>query len=366
MPTTFDVFYLGNLAAIDPIEGDQTVDTAAVTSWLGTYGGPGNALAGNAIQDLTTGGTGFSGGLSNGAYDIDNNASNDEFVIDGVTKTHDATMVFNATITYTDGTTANITAVVFQTTDGDVYLAPETSSNADQALLEALPLQAIVLTSPIYANGTSDQGFNLTADRADADFIPCFTPGTAIATPRGEVAVEKLKIGDKVFTRDNGIQTIVWAGRRDLSSAEMAQNNRLSPVLIRAGALGHNLPETDLLVSPNHRILISGQNNEIFFEESEVLVAAKHLVHIDGVDVVTSQTGVSYVHIMFAQHEVILSNGAWAESFQPGEFVMKSIKSAQRDEIMELFPELATQAGADAYTSARKTLRKHEAQLLQV
>ncbi|MFT4706333.1 MAG: hypothetical protein ACJAXK_002283 [Yoonia sp.] len=362
MATSFDIFYLGNLTEIDPIEGDQTVDTAAVNSWLGTYGGPGNALAGNAIQELQPTGTGFSGGQSEG-YDLDNNVSNDQFLIDGVTKTHDATMAFNATITYTDGTTATITAVLFQTTDGDVYLAPETSNNTDQAALDALPLQSITLTSPIYANGT-DQGFYLFADRFDADFIPCFTPGTAIATPRGEVPVEALKVGDKVFTRDNGIQVISWVGGRTLSASDLKKTPKYQPVMVRAGALGPNLPETDLLVSPNHRLLMTGRDNELYFDEQEVLAAAKHLVHLDGVDVVEAISGIQYIHIMFAQHEVILSNGAWTESFQPGDYSLRGVGQEQRKELFELFPELATVDGVEKYGAARTTLRRHEAKLL--
>jgi hypothetical protein len=361
MPTSFDVFYLGTLAIIDPAEGNQNVSTTAVDSWLGTYGGPGNGLSGN-IQSLTTGGTGFSGGQST-RYDINNSASNDQFVIDGVVKTFDASMVFNATLTYSDGTTATISAVLAQTEDGDVYLMPEFSANQDQSKLEAKPLQSITLNSPIYGARVNGRGYNLNADRQDSNFIPCFTPGTAIATPRGEVAVELLAVGDKVFTRDNGIQKILWMGGRKVTPKDLAQTPGLQPVMIQAGALGPNLPETDLLVSPNHRILMAGGNNALYFEESEVLAAAKHLVHLDGIDVVEAVSGVEYIHIMFASHEVVLSNGAWTESFQPGEMSLRGIGSAQRAELFELFPELITD-GVNAYGAARTTLRRHEAKLL--
>ena len=64
------------------------------------------------------------------------------------------------------------------------------------------------------------------------------------------------------------------------------------------------------------------------------------------------------------QHEVILSDGTWTESFQPGDLSLAGIGNAQRTEILELFPELATREGVDGYTSARRTLKKHEAKLL--
>ena len=67
---------------------------------------------------------------------------------------------------------------------------------------------------------------------------------------------------------------------------------------------------------------------------------------------------------MFDQHEVILSDGTWTESFQPGSQTLAGIGDAQREEILELFPELATQEGVENYASARRSLKKHEAKLI--
>ncbi len=193
--------------------------------------------------------------------------------------------------------------------------------------------------------------------------IPCFTPGTLIATPQGERLVEDLQVGDRVITRDNGIQEIKWVGRKDLTGIELARKPHFKPILIQKGALGNNLPEHDMLVSPNHRVLVANDKTALYFEEREVLVAAKHLTGLDGVDEVES-LGVSYIHVMFDQHEVILSNGAWTESFQPGDYSLKGIGNAQRQEILELFPELEHEDGLKAYGSARRSLKKHEAALL--
>jgi len=193
--------------------------------------------------------------------------------------------------------------------------------------------------------------------------IPCFTPGTRIATPQGERLVEDLQPGDRVITRDNGIQEIKWVGRKDVAASELDRNAHLRPILIRKGALGNGLPEHDLLVSPNHRVLVSNDKTALYFEEREVLVAAKHLTGLPGVDEVDS-LGVSYIHIMFDRHEVVLSNGAWTESFQPGDHSLKGIGNAQRTELFELFPELVKEDGLTAYSSARRALRKHEAMLV--
>ena len=215
------------------------------------------------------------------------------------------------------------------------------------------------------------QFFNSDGDKVGDDLnfeeienvIPCFTPGTLIATPKGERRVEDLKVGDRVITRDNGIQQIRWVGAREMTAADFGRAAHLRPVLIRQGALGHDLPERDMMVSPNHRVLVANDKTALYFEEREVLVAAKHLTGLDGVDVI-DVSGTTYIHVMFDQHEVILSDGTWTESFQPGDMSLAGIGNAQRAEILELFPELATTDGIAGYSSARRSLKKHEATLL--
>ncbi|WP_438975166.1 Hint domain-containing protein, partial [Roseicyclus sp.] len=195
--------------------------------------------------------------------------------------------------------------------------------------------------------------------------IPCFTPGTLIATPRGEVPVESLREGDRVITRDNGIQEIRWVGNRTLSRDELALNPSLKPILIKAGSLGQGLPERDMVVSPQHRLLIAGDRTQLYFDESEVLVAAKHLVNNGAIQTLeTLRT--TYIHFMFDRHEVVLSDGAWTESFQPGDQTLGAMGQAARDEIVALFPELATAEGVADYAAARRALKAHEAKLLQL
>ncbi|MEP4198187.1 MAG: Hint domain-containing protein [Aliishimia sp.] len=197
----------------------------------------------------------------------------------------------------------------------------------------------------------------------DIESIICFTPGTLIATPKGERLVQDLTAGDKVFTRDNGVQQIKWGGRRDVSASELTNKPKWNPILFQKGALGRGLPERDLLVSPNHRMLLTADMAEVMFGEREVLIAAKHLTGLDGVTQVTS-SGVSYLHIMFDQHEIILADGSWTESFQPGDTSLRGIGDAQRGELFSLFPELNTKQGLRSYGAARKSLKKHEAQVL--
>ncbi|WP_333684687.1 Hint domain-containing protein [Pontibaca methylaminivorans] len=193
--------------------------------------------------------------------------------------------------------------------------------------------------------------------------VPCFTRNTLIATPCGARPAEDLREGDRVLTRDNGFQRFFWHGSCRLSGADLAASPHLAPVLIRAGSLGEGLPLRDLLVSPGHRLLLAADRATVLFEEREVLVAAHHLTGCPGVER-PSCRGVTYVHFMFAQHEIVLSDGAWSESFQPGDHSLTGVGAMQRKEIFALFPELRSREGRENYRAARRSLRRHEARLL--
>ncbi|RYH01299.1 Hint domain-containing protein [Salipiger sp. IMCC34102] len=184
-----------------------------------------------------------------------------------------------------------------------------------------------------------------------------------IATPRGEVPVEDLQVGDKVITRDNGIQEIVWYGQNELTGRDLAARPHMKPILIKAGSLGHGLPERDMMLSPNHRVLVASDKTQLYFEEHEVLAAAKHMIGSKGIHTLDVMR-TTYIHFMFERHEVVLSNGAWTESFHPGDYSLNGLGSSQRNEIFELFPELQTAEGIESYQAARKALKKYEARML--
>lgn len=205
-------------------------------------------------------------------------------------------------------------------------------------------------------------------DRETRDIVVwppiCFVTGTQIATDKGTRAIEALRPGDRVITRDNGIQEIAWAGHREFTSADLNAHEDLRPILIKAGALGHNTPETDILVSPNHRMLITSDVTALVFDERETLVAAKHLLGKKGVSRVNNG-GTGYHHILFEHHEVVLGNGAWSESFQPGDYSLGTLENDQKDEIFRIFPDLQNRETLGMFVSARRTLNKKEAVFLR-
>src|SRR5690606_29807740 len=159
--------------------------------------------------------------------------------------------------------------------------------------------------------------------------IPCFTPGTMVTCEAGERRVEDLRPGDRVLTRDHGLQPLCWVGRKELGPAELAADPKLQPVLIRAGALGPGLPARDMRISRQHRMLMAGPRAELLFGSDEVLVQAEHLTHLPGVTH-AADARVTYVHLLFDRHEVVLSDGTWSESIQPGDRTLGGMDSPAR------------------------------------
>jgi Ca2+-binding RTX toxin-like protein len=215
-------------------------------------------------------------------------------------------------------------------------------------------------------NGTVEwlDGTTLTFENIEnVNYVPCFTPLSMIKTIRGEVPAGQLRLGDRVLTRDNGFQQIEWIGTRALAQSDLKRTQALRPVRIRKGALGNGQPERDLLVSPQHRMLVCSKSAALWFGEEEVFVPAIALTILDGIDQI-DMPGVTYVHFMMSRHQVVMGDGAWSESFQPGDLTLAGMDRAQRAELFALFPELAQREPAGVYPAARISLAAHEARLL--
>lgn len=184
------------------------------------------------------------------------------------------------------------------------------------------------------------------ADGSGELAVVCFARGTMISTALGLVAVEALKAGDLVETRDNGLQPVRWIGSIKMSAQDLQKNPNLIPIRISAGALGAGTPAADLLVSPQHRVLVRSKIAQKMFGTSEILVAAKQLLEVDGIDIATDLSEVEYFHFLFDQHEVVVSNGAETESLYTGPQAIKSVGPAALAEIYTLFPELQSDSYA--------------------
>jgi hypothetical protein len=133
---------------------------------------------------------------------------------------------------------------------------------------------------------------------------PCYCRGTLILAERGEVRVEDLAIGDRVVTISGEAKPIKWIGRRSYAGRFIAGKREVLPIVVRAGALAPEIPVRDLWLSPGHALLLDG-----------VLVQAEHLVNALTISQAATVDQVEYYHLEFEAHEVILAEGAPAESY---------------------------------------------------
>lgn len=186
------------------------------------------------------------------------------------------------------------------------------------------------------------------------EMVTCFTPGTFIGTPSGDTLIEDLNVADTVITRDHGAQAIRWIGQ-----TQVAAKGALAPVLIKAGVLGNT---QDLIVSQQHRMMLSGAICQMVCGCSDLLVAAKHLVNGDTIQIIEGGD-VTYIHMAFDSHEIVTAAGIPSESFHPGEMGLGALGKATRDELLTLFPMLAHDA-ASYGPPARPSARAHEAKLI--
>jgi hypothetical protein len=133
--------------------------------------------------------------------------------------------------------------------------------------------------------------------------VPCYASGTRVATERGEVMVQHLRVGDQVRLAAGGTAPIVWLGHRHVDCRRHPRPSNVCPVRVQAGAFGRGLPHRDLFLSPDHAV---------FFED--VLIPVRHL--INGATIVQQAVAsVSYWHVELARHDVILAEGLPCESF---------------------------------------------------
>lgn len=178
---------------------------------------------------------------------------------------------------------------------------------------------------------------NLNPNAAPADdVVVCFTKGTMIETEKGEKPVEKLEIGDRVRTYDRGYQPVRFIYK---STVLCVGDDR--PVLFETNAIGNSRP---LRVSQKHRIFTNGMAQ--YFAQiplsvmpSNYLICADELCNGENIRIDDSLKTVTYVHIMFDQHELVFTHGVVSESWQP---LRRNLDRDQnlRRELLRIFPEI--------------------------
>jgi len=159
------------------------------------------------------------------------------------------------------------------------------------------------------ASGYTGEYFHLTEDTAGGTLVtlngtPCYCRGARIGTDQGEIEVENLAIGDLVITRSGQVRPIIWIGHRDYDASFAAANPEVLPILIKRDALADGVPKRDLYVSPLHALLIDG-----------TLIPARALINQGSIVKARTGKSVGYFHLELATHDVILAEGAAAETY---------------------------------------------------
>ncbi|MEM6371583.1 MAG: Hint domain-containing protein [Pseudomonadota bacterium] len=160
--------------------------------------------------------------------------------------------------------------------------------------------------------------------------LACFVAGTLIETPTGPRPVETLRQGDLVWTADQSAQPLCWIGQQTVAGSGTFAPVRFAP--------GRFEVEAPVLVSPQHRVLVRGWQAQLFFGAEEVLVPAKAL--IDGQYVTqVSRPRVTYVHLLFEDHQIVRSHGLLSESYDPASLATSVWARETEAELMSLFPQ---------------------------
>ena len=131
----------------------------------------------------------------------------------------------------------------------------------------------------------------------------CFAAGTRIATSRGAVAIERLRIGDDVICADGSQAPVIWLGHRTIDCRRHPRPAEVHPVRVRAGAVAPGVPARDVLLSPEHAVFLGG-----------VLIPVRHL--LNGRTIVQKRRAcLTYWHLELPRHGVVLAEGLACESY---------------------------------------------------
>ncbi|MEL6477749.1 MAG: Hint domain-containing protein, partial [Pseudomonadota bacterium] len=359
---------LSNSAGDDTLDGGTGDDTLTATEGDDIlYGGTGNdTLFGGQDDDLLYGGDDddlLEGGTGND--ELTGGSGNDVFVVTSGGGS-DTITDFDANDDDLDGFTNDQLDTSQLTDSGNALTNQDGLVTANEVTVTGGGGSPQILTFPSgetieVADGTVDTTTPATQFQSlvSMGVPPCFTPGTLILTPEGERPVETLWPGDLVVTADHGPQPVRWIGRREVVFED--RDTKHKPIEIKAEAFGPNLPKRNLVVSPQHRMMLGGPVVTAMFGEEEVLALAKGLVGNERVRVMKGKRKVVYFSLLFERHEVIYAEGAPTESFRPGPIALAEFSEEHREQVYAIYPRLRDEPTDGLGPPARRILTRREA-----
>jgi hypothetical protein len=316
----------GNETLLGSANADQIYGTQLISA-AGAVASNETVYAGGVIDLFLKGGTVSNLAVSGGTLNINGNATalNTTITGGGVIDLQSPKANLTGTLTFAGAGTLKETAVIsagfgdlavisgFGTGDSIDVTGMGSGATLSSVVSGGNTVETItsagVSQSFIFAGTYAAGFFGLASDGgAGMDIVaagtPCYCPGTLILTDRGDVAVEALRIGDRLVTHSGAIRPIHWIGHRTYSGRFAAGQKQILPIRIVAGALGDGLPRRDLMVSPLHAMFIDG-----------LLIPASALVNGTTITQLRTVDRIEYFHIELETHDVILAEGAPAESF---------------------------------------------------
>lgn len=166
-----------------------------------------------------------------------------------------------------------------------------------------------------------------------------------VRTPCGARHVANLRPGDLVVTRDRGLRPVRLVWSRTVTEADMAADPSLAPVCLRPRAIGPMMPQRDLLVAGDHRLLIPGYRLADRPNTAAALIPAREIAGTsDAAFVDRAWEEMTFYNLVFDAHEVFTANGLPVESFHITEDTLEVVPAAVRARILEVFPEFAARA----------------------
>ncbi|MFV0386132.1 Hint domain-containing protein [Paracoccus sp. (in: a-proteobacteria)] len=305
------------------------------------YGGGGNdSLTGRQGADLLEGGDGndtLSGGVDNDS--LTGGSGADWFSVGS----------------FGGGATDRVTD--FTQSEGDMLELTGYFTTMDEVLAATsdLPDGSIMITLP------SGQGQVIVNNMTKATLTnvnlgaTCFTAETLILTTSGPVPACQLARGMQIVTRD-GPCPLQGIHQRKMGVMELTLRRHLWPVIIAAHALAPGVPAAELGVSPQHRVLIDSPIAKRM-TGAAALVPAKDLLVLDGVSQPQPDRPVTYIHLVFDHHAIVLANGCWSESFYPGKQALRMLPDTVVAEYRMIFGDPAEVSPAEPIVAGRRARR---------
>ncbi len=261
--------------------------------------------------------------------------------------------IWDYTFEITDGTDTYRVAVIDVDLNNDDDLNDTISGNNEDGFYLVFP-DGVPPAGVDFTVGNIVENDGSTPHSGLGASVVCFAAGTLIKTVSGERPIEDLRPGDLLRVKGDVHQPLLWVGRTRVRAVGAA-----APIVIRKGALGNT---RDLVVSPQHGILIEDYRAELLFGEHSVLVRAKDLV--DDVAIYRREGGwVTYYHLLLPRHELLFAEGIPSESFRPGRSGLATLDDVARESLYRAMPRL--RHDPESYgASARMSLKRHEARCL--